>query len=71
MEHTAIELEFESNPIDDNYRVIVAHSVFNEDTHDQKLLRDSHYLQIALSSNTNLWLDSQHLARHHEHMFCV
>lgn len=57
--------------LDDDYRVIVAHSAFDEDTRDQKSLRDFHGLQIALPSNTNLWPDPQHLAWHRDHKFCA
>lgn len=57
--------------LDDEYRVIVAHSAFDEDTRDQKSLRDFHGLQIALPSNANLWPDPQHLAWHREHKFCA
>ncbi len=41
--------------LDDDYRVIVAHSAFDEDTRDQKSLRDFHGLKIALPTSTNLW----------------
>ena len=57
--------------LDDDYRVIVAHSAFDEDTRDQKSLRDFHGFQIALPSNTNLWPDPQHLAWHRDHKFCA
>ena len=57
--------------LDDDYRIIVAHSAFDEDTRDQKSLRDFHGLKIALPSNTNLWPDPQHLAWHREHKFCA
>ena len=57
--------------LNDDYRVIVAHWAFDEDTRDQKSLRDFHGLQIALPSNTILWPDPQHLAWHREHKFCA
>ncbi len=57
--------------LDDDYRVIVAHSSFDEDTRDQKSLRDFHGVQIALPSNTKLWPDPQHLAWHREYKFCA
>lgn len=57
--------------LDDNYRVIVAHSAFDEDTRDQKSLRDFHGVQIALPSNTNLWPAPKHLAWHREYKFCA
>ncbi len=43
--------------LDDDYRVIVAHSAFDEDTRDQKSLRDFHGLKITLPTSTNLWPD--------------
>ncbi len=57
--------------LDDDYRVIVAHSAFDEDTRDQKSLREFHGLQIALPSNTNMWPNPQHLAWHREHKLCA
>jgi len=41
----------------DDYRVIVAHSAFDENTCDQKSLRDFHGLQVALLLNTKLLPD--------------
>ncbi len=46
---------------DDDYRVIVAHSAFDEDTRDQKSLRDFHGQLIGLPANPLLWPDPQHL----------
>lgn len=57
--------------LDDDYRVIVAQSAFDEETRDQKSLRDFHGLPISLPSNTNLWPDPHHLAWHREHKFCA
>lgn len=57
--------------LDDDYRVIVAHSAFDEDTRDQKSMRDFHGLRIALPSNAKLWPDPQHLAWHREYKFCA
>jgi putative restriction endonuclease len=57
--------------LEDDYRVIVAHSAFDEDARDQKSLRDFHGLQITLPTNTNLWPDPQHLAWHRENKFCA
>ncbi len=57
--------------LDDDYRVIVAHSAFDEDTRDQKSLRDFHGSQIALPSDANLWPDPLHLAWHRENKFCA
>lgn len=57
--------------LDDDYRVIVAHSAFDEVSRDQKSLRDFHGFQIALPSNTKLWPDPQHLAWHREYKFCA
>ncbi len=57
--------------LDDDYRVIVAHSTFDEDTRDQKSMRDFHGLRIALPSNAKLWPDSQHIAWHRECKFCA
>jgi putative restriction endonuclease len=57
--------------VDDDFRVIVAHSAFDEDTRDQKSLRDFHGMRISLPSNANLWPDPQHLAWHREHKFCA
>jgi putative restriction endonuclease len=54
-----------------DYRVIVAYSAFDEDTRDQKSLRDFHGLQIALPTNKELWPDPQHLAWHREYKFCA
>ena len=55
----------------DDYRVIVAHSAFDEDTRDQKSLLDFHGLQIALPTNKELRPDPQHLAWHREYKFCA
>jgi putative restriction endonuclease len=57
--------------LDDNYRVIVAHSAFDEDTREQKSLRDFHGQHIELPSNAKLWPDLQHLAWHREYKFCA
>ena len=57
--------------LNDDYRVIVAHSAFDEDTRDQKSLRDFHGVQIALPSNIKLWPDPQYLAWHREYKFCA
>jgi putative restriction endonuclease len=57
--------------LDDDYRVIVAHSAFDEDTRNQKSLRDFHGTQIALPSSINLWPDPLHLAWHRKHKFCA
>lgn len=57
--------------LDEDYRVIVADTAFEEATRDQKSLRDFHGSKIALPSNTNLWPDPQHLAWHREHKFCA
>lgn len=57
--------------VDDEYRVIVAHTAFDEDARDQKSLRDFHGMRIALPSNAKLWPDPQHLAWHREHKFCA
>ncbi len=57
--------------LDDDYRVIIADLAFDEDTRDQKSLRDFHGSQIALPSSTNLWPDPKHLAWHREYKFCA
>jgi putative restriction endonuclease len=57
--------------LDDDYRVIVAHSAFDESARDQKSLRDFHGLRVTLPANDNLWPDRQHLAWHREHKFCA
>lgn len=57
--------------LDDDYRVIVAHSAFDEDTREQKSLRDFHGQRIELPSNAKLWPDTQHLAWHREYKFCA
>jgi len=57
--------------LDDDYRVIVAHSAFDEDTREQKSLRDFHGRRIDLPANTKLWPDPQHLAWHREYKFCA
>jgi putative restriction endonuclease len=57
--------------LDEDYRVIVAHSSFDEDTREQKSLSDFHGRRIDLPSNTKLWPDPQHLAWHREYKFCA
>jgi putative restriction endonuclease len=57
--------------LDDDYRVIVAHSAFDESARDQKSLRDFHGLRVTLPANDNLWPDRQHLAWHRAHKFCA
>jgi putative restriction endonuclease len=57
--------------LNDDYRVIVAQSSFDEETRDQKSLQDFHGVQITLPSNTKLWPDPQHLAWHREYKFCA
>jgi len=57
--------------LDDDYRVIVAHSAFDEAAHDQKSLRDFHGQPIALPADAKLWPDPQHLAWHRDYKFCA
>jgi putative restriction endonuclease len=55
--------------IDKDYRVLVADSAFDEETRDQKSLRDFQGMQIALPSNPKLWPDAKHLAWHRKNRF--
>ncbi len=57
--------------LDDDYRVIVAHSAFDEDTREQKSLREFHGQRIALPPDQKLWPDPQHLAWHRDNRFCA
>ncbi len=57
--------------LDEDYHVIVAHSAFDEDTRQQKSLREYHGTRIDLPSNPTLWPDPQHLAWHRENKFCA
>jgi putative restriction endonuclease len=57
--------------LDDDYRVIVAHTAFDEETRGQKSLREYHGLRIDLPSNPQLWPAHRHLAWHREHKFCA
>jgi len=43
----------------------------DEDTRDQKSLRDFRGLRIALPSNAKLWPDPQNLAWHRENKLCA
>lgn len=56
--------------LDDDYRVIVAHSAFDEAAHNQKSLRDFHGQPIALPSDAKLWPDPHHLAWHRKNKLC-
>jgi predicted restriction endonuclease len=57
--------------LDDNYRVLVAHDAFDEDSPGQRSLRDFEGMRVSLPVNSNLWPDPQHLAWHREHKFCA
>jgi putative restriction endonuclease len=57
--------------LDDNYRVLVAHDAFDEDSAGQRPLRDFEGMRVSLPVNSNLWPDPQHLAWHREHKFCA
>ena len=57
--------------LDDDYRVIVADTAFDESTREQKSLRDFRGERIGLPSQPNLWPDLRHLAWHREHKFCA
>jgi len=57
--------------LDDNYRVLVAHDAFDEDSPGQRSLRDFEGTRVSLPANSNLWPDPQHLAWHREHKFCA
>jgi putative restriction endonuclease len=57
--------------LDDDYRVIVADTAFDEATREQKSLRDFRGERITLPSQPNLWPDLRHLAWHREHKFCA
>lgn len=57
--------------LDDDYRVLVAHDAFDEDSPGQRSLRDFEGMRVSLPVNSNLWPDPQHLAWHREHKFCA
>jgi putative restriction endonuclease len=57
--------------LDDDYRVLVAHDAFDEDSPGQRPLRDFEGTRVSLPVNANLWPDPQHLAWHREHKFCA
>ncbi|MFN7877182.1 MAG: HNH endonuclease [Pirellula sp.] len=57
--------------LDDDYRIIVADTAFDEATREQKSLRDFRGERIALPSQPNLWPDLRHLAWHREHKYCA
>jgi putative restriction endonuclease len=57
--------------LDDDYRVLVADTAFDEATREQKSLRDFRGEKITLPSQPNLWPDLRHLAWHREQKFCA
>jgi putative restriction endonuclease len=57
--------------LDDDYRVIVADTSFDEAAPQQKSLKEYHGHKISLPSHRSLWPDPKHLVWHRENKFCA
>ena len=55
--------------IADDYRVLVAHDAFSEQSLDQRPVRDYHGRCLRLPTDRSLWPDPRHLAWHRKHRF--
>ncbi len=55
--------------IADDYRVLVAHDAFSEQSPDQRPVRDYHGRRLRLPADRSLWPDPRHLAWHRKHRF--